>query len=375
MTIPTPCNDWQYFANPAPNWVTTRAVQILMLWNQGQVNPQTGKPFALGDDFYEDGADGRKVRYMLRRHPPDPQNPVEHNGVEVQFCADKTPAPGPGPSRRPWSMEGVDVSDAQGAVDWHTLGEHVVFAFVKASEGLPGHYKEQARFKENWSGAEDAGVVRGPYHYFRAELDPVAQAKHFFDTVGELTPGDIGPVFDVEDSEIGKLSLDECGQAVLSAVMAAAKLFGKRPIVYTSPGPWTQLVSKSFALQIAKVADLWVAAWPSTLPPPGTQAPTAMGWTEPAFWQYRSGEMGGSVPGIDAAVDLDRFFGTEADLARYVAGQGGVPAPSPSPGGGGGAPGAFPAVRSVSSAGERSDSVVAGVSWEWPPKAPAPQRK
>jgi len=338
--VAPPCSKWVYYANPVPPWATTRAVQLLAAWN---ADPSS---HAVGDAVYETGGDGRSVRYLYAWHPPDPQNPTPggHRGVEVQYCVDSAPTPGPPSPSSLWAIEGVDVSDSQGAIDWPTVATVKSFAFIKATEGLPGAFARQASFPANWKGAQLAGVVRGAYHYFRPTQDAVAQAKYHASVVGALSIGDIGCSLDCEHSdEVEPASAYDpstYGPGVLAYLTTIAKLTGKRPLVYTSMSTWGELVTPADSMRIASVADLWMAAWPSPVPEPGTAPPGTTGaWRAPFFWQYQSGEGGGRCAGISLPVDLDRFAGSLADLARYCAARGPLPVP---PRGGGGGAGGFP---------------------------------
>src|SRR5689334_20590156 len=72
------------------------------------------------------------------------------------------------------TVEGVDVSDFQGAINWSSArGAGIRFAFVKATQGT---YNTQSHFAGNWSGMKSAGVIRGAYHFFDPTQDGVAQA-------------------------------------------------------------------------------------------------------------------------------------------------------------------------------------------------------
>ncbi len=188
--VAPPCSKWVYYTNPVPPWATTRAVELLAQWN---ADPALHN---VGDAVYETGGDGRSVRYLFEMHPPDPQNPNEHRGVEVQYCADSV-------SHGAWLMEGIDVSDAQGVILWQQVKDDAAkqFAFIKATEGLPGAHRQQANFAANWAGASAAGIVKGAYHFFDWNLDPVKQADFHAATVGKLTPGDIGSTLDCEPEE------------------------------------------------------------------------------------------------------------------------------------------------------------------------------
>jgi GH25 family lysozyme M1 (1,4-beta-N-acetylmuramidase) len=93
----------------------------------------------------------------------------------------------------------IDVSNANGAVDWHAVRKAgVVGAFVKASEG-------ESFTDRFWAGnrhdANMAGVRVGAYHFARPDLHPstpLAEARHFVGVVGRLNRTDLRPVLDLE---------------------------------------------------------------------------------------------------------------------------------------------------------------------------------
>ena len=246
---PASCSRWVYYRNPAPSWATARAVALLKLGHAGQ--------YHVGDHVDEWGGDGRWVRYQFATHPPDAQNPVEHLGVEVLYCADAGVVPTPPSGQRIslWTVEGLDVSDAQGTIDWPKVAATGrAFAFIKATEGLPGAYRQQANFKANWLGAKKVGIARGSYHYFRPTLDAAQQAVHHALTVRSVQapgPGDFGPALDCEDQD--GVSPAAYGAGVLAWCKTAAGLFGgKRPIVYCSPGVWAGMTTTATAASIGE---------------------------------------------------------------------------------------------------------------------------
>src|SRR3954449_12937619 len=93
-------------------------------------------------------------------------------------------------------VHGIDVSKSQGTVDWTAVqAAGYAFAYVKATDGQT--YVDPT-FEQNWTGAASAGLLRGAYHFFRAEDSPQAQAEFFWQTVGGN--GDLPLVIDVEES-------------------------------------------------------------------------------------------------------------------------------------------------------------------------------
>jgi len=91
---------------------------------------------------------------------------------------------------------GCDVSDVQGFPKWNEVkSAGVEYAFCKATEGTTFQAK---RFKYNWEGIKDAGIIRGAYHFARTINDPTKDAGNFIETVGELDDSDM-LVLDIED--------------------------------------------------------------------------------------------------------------------------------------------------------------------------------
>ena len=101
---------------------------------------------------------------------------------------------------RKYSIHGIDVSYAQGKIDWHQVkamqedSVQVSFAFIKATEGL---LTVDPYFKRNWREAPKVGLICGAYHFFRPEKNGVWQARFFLQNV-DLEKGDLPMVVDIE---------------------------------------------------------------------------------------------------------------------------------------------------------------------------------
>ena len=124
------------------------------------------------------------------------------------------------------SVEGIDVYDGQGTVDWAAVaGGGIAFAMIKATQGT---YDTQATFGANWSGAPRAGVRRGAYHFFDPYEDGAAQAQQFLATVGPLVAGDLPPMLDIECPDgdpdcLGTGGMDETRDAASASPTAIAQ--------------------------------------------------------------------------------------------------------------------------------------------------------
>src|SRR5262245_43937892 len=114
----------------------------------------------------------------------DAEEPVGSAEQAVKVC--------PGPN----TLDGIDVSHYDGAIDWAAVkASGQAFAVAKSTEGTS--YVDPT-FATNWAAMKQHGVVRSAYHFFHANLDPIAEADHFLKIMGPLEPGDLPPVLDLE---------------------------------------------------------------------------------------------------------------------------------------------------------------------------------
>jgi lysozyme len=194
------------------------------------------------------------------------------------------------------SIEGMDVSHYDGTIDWASAkGSGIDFAFVKATEGTTF---VDPMFATNWAGMKAAGVVRGAYHFFHSNMDPVAQADFVTKTVGALETGDLPIVIDLEVTD-GNSEATVISTAT-TFLTTVTSLSGKTAMIYVSP---------SFLSDYSSFSGnpLWIANWAVMCP--DVPAP----WSTWTFWQYSDT---GTVSGVSGAssVDLDHFNGTMTEL-------------------------------------------------------------
>src|SRR5438477_2225178 len=97
------------------------------------------------------------------------------------------------------TLQGVDVSHFNGAIDWSAVKRSGrAFAVAAIGDGL---YQDPA-FAGYWGAIRAAGMARGAYQSFRAAVDPVAQANIAVAAVGRLGPGDLPVTLDVEGASM-----------------------------------------------------------------------------------------------------------------------------------------------------------------------------
>ena len=210
-------------------------------------------------------------------------------------------------------VRGVDVSVAQGRVDWPAAAAAgISFAIVKVAEG--GGYRDP-RAAENLAGARSAGLLVGSYGFVRpsATADPTAQARAHYGAVlaaGGGLAGDLPHAVDFEvDGGLGHVALAQWLDAHCAEV---ERLLGRPPLLYTFPSFWAPLAT--IAGPATARSTLWWAAYgadtgaaPTAFAPPN---PVPLPWGGCRFWQHTDK---GRLPG-GGAVDGDLFDGSLADL-------------------------------------------------------------
>ncbi len=200
-------------------------------------------------------------------------------------------------------IEGIDVSNHQGYIDWAAVaGAGKRFALLKATEGL--HYVDPY-LGLNWAESKANGLCRGAYHFARPQHGSGAAQAHYFLDALRLEPGDL-LALDLEDGPPGS----GLGAFALDFLLTCYAETGCRPLLYTG-----HYFIREHAVDQPALAEygLWLASWQAELPP--VPAP----WPFIAVWQYSATQ---SCPGVIGACDLDRFNGDDAaQLVAY-----GVPA-------------------------------------------------
>lgn len=219
-----------------------------------------------------------------------------------------TPASGTGPE--PGStgagtyVEGTDVSDNQGSIDWASVaGAGLGFAFIKASEGNLEHY---TWFAPNWEASQKTSLLRGATHYFYANADGKEQARIFLSRFPSGYDGQLPPALDLDYK--GLIKGDGGPKAAIQTALAwlrtVEQATRRKPVIYAGGQ------SLSYLQYPNELADYphWIA---NSHEP---RLPSSWGpWT---FWQYGQRQ----VAGIGGHVDVDRFHGNLAELNAFARG-------------------------------------------------------
>ena len=199
----------------------------------------------------------------------------------------------------PDGLKGADISSYQGNTDWAELSKHMDFVFVKATEGSGS---TDDMFVENFTGAKEAGLVTGAYHFFSFDSAGSTQAENFINALEStgMTDGMLPPVIDVE--LYGKytkepLSAEKAVPEIKAMISAIEEKYGAKPIIYTTMKTRTRY----------KEAFDGCMLWERNV----FFRPLHNDWT---FWQYSDSEKFGGYEGDEEFIDMNVFSGSMEDL-------------------------------------------------------------
>ncbi|TFK39030.1 glycoside hydrolase family 25 protein [Crucibulum laeve] len=198
---------------------------------------------------------------------------------------------------------GVDVSHFQPNVNFKTLKSNgLSFVFIKATEGTT---VISDTFSKQYTGATNAGLIRGAYHFAHPGSSTGAAQANFFLKHGGITlPGVLDIEYNPNGAECYGLTHAEMVSWVKSFSTTYHKATTRYPIIYTTTDWWKTCTGNSAAF--GSTNPLWIARYVSAV---GT---LPAGWSFTTFWQYADS---GPNPG-----DQDLFNGDMAGLKRMAKG-------------------------------------------------------
>ncbi|KAF7326108.1 Secreted hydrolase [Mycena kentingensis (nom. inval.)] len=218
--------------------------------------------------------------------------------------------------------QGIDVSDHQSSINWATVKANgVAFAYIKATEGSTFI---SPTFSSQYTGATNAGLIRGGYHFAHPDTSSGAtQAKFFlahgggWSADGITLPGALDIEYNPSGAECYGLSASSMvawikdfsntyhaattrfpGDPHLPPVLLVDEL--ELPVIYTTTDWWTTCTGNSAAF--ATDNPVWIARYSTRI---GT---LPAGWGSTTFWQYADS---GPNPG-----DQNVFNGDAQGLKR-----------------------------------------------------------
>ncbi|HVA60188.1 MAG TPA: GH25 family lysozyme [Mycobacteriales bacterium] len=189
------------------------------------------------------------------------------------------------PALRPGERYGVDVSAFQGRIDWPSVaGDHIGFAYIKATEGANFVDPE---FVRNWAAAGSAGLARGAYHFFSLCVPGIVQARNFMQAVPP-DPAALAPALDLElaGNCHARPSAETVAAQLAAFLQAVQAATGRQVVLYLGSD-----FAYRYPLPVEQSQPLWLRRLFRR--PPGRQ------WV---FWQV---DGNADVSGITGDVDLD----------------------------------------------------------------------
>jgi GH25 family lysozyme M1 (1,4-beta-N-acetylmuramidase) len=241
--------------------------------------------------------------------------------------------------------EGIDVAYPQkGSINWREVAklDWLKFCFIKTSES----FGEDPALDENYLGANEAGLLCGPYHFFRFNHDAVKQADWFVSRYEKRGHWELPPVIDVEsnyyDAKIknrGGLFIDNVERVGVDRAIDAVKRFcerveglsGRSCVVYCGAFYWQRepvplavqpcwLSNYRWQYERAKEnPDVWIPKVVNgriqSAHTFDRVAPVVKPWLKWKFWQYQGDD--GSLPGVKVACDRNYFDGSFEDLLEW----------------------------------------------------------
>ncbi|WP_103913893.1 glycoside hydrolase family 25 protein [Halpernia humi] len=199
---------------------------------------------------------------------------------------------------------GFDVSHYQRKEDilWDSLSianQSIPLQFVLLRATM-GNRNADKHFKEFWEISKKNKLIRGAYHFYRADEDPVKQANNFLENV-QLESGDLPPVLDIE-----KIPRRKSNEKLKEDLKVWCKIieekYGVKPIIYTY-----YYFYKDFLAEDFKDYPLWLANY-NDVPTPNPEN----NWD---FWQFSEN---GIVYGINTKVDINVYNGGLWSLKRLT---------------------------------------------------------
>jgi lysozyme len=196
------------------------------------------------------------------------------------------------PDKKIYSVEGLDVSNHQGKIDWENIDEKYMFVFVKATEGDTFVDKQ---FEKNAESVKKTGRILGAYHFFHFNYKGIDQADNFINTAGNII--DLPPVIDFEFSgNPGNYKKEIILEELRNCVNRLEEHYKHGVIIYTTRSAYKYIIKDNFNNPIWYRSILF---------------PLNKNIKNVKFWQYHNSAR---INGIKGHVDLNVFKGNIEEL-------------------------------------------------------------
>lgn len=201
-------------------------------------------------------------------------------------------------------MYGLDISKWQG--DERELldkkKDSLSFVICRATNGKT----TDPDFLENWRTLKQKGLIRGAYHFYLCDEDPLVQARNFLSVIDTLLETDLPLAIDIESPYINK-NCKNIIENILSFIKAVEAKTKRRMMIYVNLSDGDRfLYDHRFAEY-----PLWVAH-----PSPVLKAPSVpRAWKQAGWVLWQRSD----TYTIDRIVnDFDVFNGNADSLKRFI---------------------------------------------------------
>ncbi len=178
------------------------------------------------------------------------------------------------------------------------------FIICKATEGVT--YTDP-KFYENWKMIKEKGFIRGAYHFYRGDDNPLDQANFFLNTIQSIEITDIPPIIDIEQGSINQSeSINSIESNLLMFIQKIEEKLNVTPIIYTN----INFANKYLINSIFENYPLWIADYSNTKKP---DLPLAWKTKSYSFWQKTD-----NYSNDDTTNDADIFNGSFTTLKLFI---------------------------------------------------------
>lgn len=199
---------------------------------------------------------------------------------------------------------GLDISHYQRKEDitWDSLyiangAIPLEFIILRATMG---NSSKDKNFDYFWQKAQEHQLIRGAYHFYRPDEDPIKQAESYLKIV-DLREGDLRPVLDIEKLPRRK-SQEQYLKDIQTWLDIVEKTYGKKPIIYTYYHFYKDFLRGRF-----DDYPLWLANYNDVLAPSYEDK-----WK---IWQFT--EKGISA-GVNSKIDLNIYNGSKWEMSELL---------------------------------------------------------
>ena len=244
-----------------------------------------------------------------------PNSPAGPGSEEQSVMGARSLTPLAGSWKAP-GINGIDVSGWQPNVNWQQQWDMGArFAYVKSTEG---DTFTSDTFSKQYTGAYNAGMIRGAYHFaLPSPRNAVSQAKYFVNNGGGWSPDGktLPPLLDIEHNpyeSLGNMCYDMSPSQLVNWISdfsdTVKSMIGRTPMIYTSYAWWTHCTNNSTTFSGDHA--LHAAAYPYPGYEDGFNVYMFGGWKDYTVWQYSStGPFAG---------DSNLWNGTSNELKQFA---------------------------------------------------------